>query len=56
MTIQYLLTFCLSFLGTFAFARTQGCSYEIAAYWGIGWACVSLSVHRLIRVLIKATK
>jgi len=56
MNIGYLVTFLLSFVGTFAFARTQSCSYEIAFYWAIGWACISVSVHRLIRGIANSTE
>ena len=38
----------ISLVGSTAFAYASGCTPRIALAYGIGWMCVSLTVHRII--------
>lgn len=40
-------TFFISFASTAAFAYAQGSTSWNAIAWGVGWAMLSVSVHRL---------
>lgn len=41
-------TFLTSFVGSTAFAYAMGCHFRVALAWGLGWACASLTTHRIL--------
>ncbi len=40
-------TFTVGLVGSFSFARAWGSDFHNGCYWGVGMACVSLTIHRL---------